>query len=453
MKDHCGDCRCPGAHLSYHAIRRAATNVGSMSAFHRKIAKLSLIALLYLCVTIYWYTCLFKTSYSVQRVSTTRSTVPMTHHFTSSPSEPEKEWRQGFSDDSVVPAQVLSRELIVRRVFFDRRRRGNYSNATVFLVEAKGMKLGSQKFAGCRVGRHTSRKIFYRFARSYRFVQRIKNATSTLALIECYDIRAVRDGDSASLYFKSHNGRKVEVQSLKPLFVPEPRAALDPPAVTSVVCVGMIRTGEHPPSHHGMLYHWLRYQKVIGVDHVHMAVEDNFVRAGGLQHEVIQQAVREGYLSIDFWPYWLSPAKVYNSQKLAYQDCLYRYQGVYDYIIYADSDDFFVPVGRNKSIEDYLQNWCKYETATCQFKWIQFFPDCGWDPKSIGADGNFTASMTYKPTTERSVYKSAHQLKALLDAGTHLANRLLDGYIQTEVPVNESYFAHIRFGWTPSNGC
>ena len=46
------------------------------------------------------------------------------------------------------------------------------------------------------------------------------------------------------------------------------------------MCVGMIRAGAQSPSEHGMLYHWLRYQKVISVDHVHMIVEDNFVKSG-----------------------------------------------------------------------------------------------------------------------------------------------------------------------------
>ena len=420
-----------------------------MRASRRKIVQFSLIAPLCLCATMLF----LEPRSGYHRLSvhtTTHTTVPVVHHLTYAPTEPTKGWCQDYSN---APAQVLSKELIIRRVFFDRRRRGGHSNSTVFLVEAKGLKLGSQNFAGCRVGLYTSNKFLFRPAVSYKFVQNQKDSTSSLALVDCYDIRAVRNGDSASLYFRSHNGRKVEVQSLKPLFVPEPRATLDPPAVTSVVCVGMIRTGAHSPSEHGMLYHWLRYQKEIGVDHVHMAVEDSFVQAGGLQHEVIQQAVRDGYLSIDFWPFWLNPTEVYNSQKLAYQDCLYRFQGIYDYIIYADSDDFFVPVKKSKTIEDYLQKWCADETATCQFKWIQFFPDCGWDPKSIGTDGNFTASVTYKPSGVRSVHKSAHQMAAVVDAGTHSANILLDGYVQAEVPVGEAYFAHVRFGWPPIDGC
>jgi len=107
-----------------------------------------------------------------------------------------------------------------------------------------------------------------------------------------------------------------------------------------------------------------------------MIVEEN-LRAGGLDNEVIQQAVVEGYLSTDYWPNWLNLTDVYSSQNLAYQDCLYRFQGVYDYIIYADSDDFFVPVKKSKPIKHYLLRWCSGSAGTCKFKWIQFFPDCG----------------------------------------------------------------------------
>ena len=50
-------------------------------------------------------------------------------------------------------------------------------------------------------------------------------------------------------------------------------------------------------------------------------------------------------------PFWLNPTQVYNSQKSAYQDCLYRFQSIHDYIIYADSDDFFVPVTKAKLLK------------------------------------------------------------------------------------------------------
>ena len=199
-----------------------------------------------------------------------------------------------------------------------------------------------------------------------------------------------------------------------------------------------IYAAEHSAAEHGMLYHWLRYQKVVGVDHVHMYVDESFVRAGDLQNEVIRQAIREGFLSIDFWPKWLNTTEVFNTQKIAYQDCLHRFQGVYDYAIYIDSDDFFVPL-KSKSIKDYLVRWCSGKVGSYQFRWHQYVPDCGWDTKSIGVDGNFTAAMTYKHTWLRSNHKSVHQLKAILDAGTHEAQALLDGYTRKEVPKKKMH--------------
>ena len=357
-----------------------------------------------------------------------------------------------YTEDSFASAQVLSKELIVRRVFFDRRAKpGNHNNATVFLLEAKGTGLTATRFYGCRVGSCFSSKFNFRTPLNYQWVREHKNATSTLAIIECYNIPVVKDGDSASLYYNNSAGVVVEIQSQRALFVPKARAMGDD--VSAVVCVGMIHAGAQSPSQYRMFYHWLHYQKTIGVDHVHMAVEDSFVRAGGLENEVIRKAVREGYLSIDFWPYWLNFTEIYNSQKLAYQDCLYRFQGAYDYVVYADSDDFFVPVKKDKSIKHYLKTWCSGKTASCCFTWRQFFPDCGWDPKSIGADGNFTAAITYKRTWDRTQTKSGHQLRALVDAGTHEAKILVKKYKQKQVPKKEAYFAHVRFGWLPKGGC
>ena len=429
-----------------------------MLVSRRKIVQFSLITLLCLCVT----ALLVRRRSSLQRLTVhiaTHAADPVVHHCTSSRAEPDKGLCQGNSDDRprALPVQVLSRELVVHRAYFDRRRRGGHCNSTVFLVQTKEREItGSETkyYVGCRVGAHVSDEVFFRTAVSDKVLQKKKHATGVVGLIECYDIRAVKNGDTASLFYNSPTGLVEEAESLTPLFAPEPRPTRKSFATTALVCAGMVQTGAHSPGKHNVLYHWLRYQKVIGVDHVHMAVEDKFVRAGGLKNKVIQQAISEGYLSIDFWTNWLISRDVYNvSQSLAYQDCLYRFQGIYDYIIFAESDDFFVPVKRSKSIKHYLQKWCSGGTATCQFKWIQFFPDCGWDPKSIGADGNFTHSITYKKTKEWSVPKYTHQLKALVEAGTHFTTAILDGYIQRQVPRNEAYFAHVRFGYRPSKKC
>ena len=105
-----------------------------------------------------------------------------------------------YSDESV-PPQVLSKELVIRRVYLDPRRRDGYCNSVVFLLEAKGTKINSLHFLGCRVGHYFSHKFHFRLPHNYEFVKLVKHATSTLAVIDCYNVPEIGNGDSASLYY------------------------------------------------------------------------------------------------------------------------------------------------------------------------------------------------------------------------------------------------------------
>jgi len=67
----------------------------------------------------------------------------------------------------VTPALVLSKELVVRRVVFDPRRRDGYPNATVFIMEAKGMTLSEKHFTGCQVGHFLSDRCHFRKPLNY----------------------------------------------------------------------------------------------------------------------------------------------------------------------------------------------------------------------------------------------------------------------------------------------
>ena len=132
------------------------------------------------------------------------------------------------------------------------------------------------------------------------------------------------------------NGTKSEVKSQQNLVVP--KQLEHPPKLSVLTCLSTVRLAEMPPTDDGMLYQWLRYQKTIGVDHVHMVAEDTFVTEGGLEHPIIRDALKENFLSIDFWPRWFNTTEIfYSSQHTACNACLYQFMGVYDYIIIADS--------------------------------------------------------------------------------------------------------------------
>ena len=296
------------------------------------------------------------------------------------------------------------------------RKRDGHENAVVFVMEIK-RSIPSEVFTGCHVGGTESYNVRFRYAKQYDWAIESKHVTKNVALIDCYDVHGVKDGDPAYLIvdnFKVGSAvmRRGEVKLQQNLVVPF-RGNFSNSAPTVVTCIATVCLGEISPSADGMLHNWLQYQKAIGVDHVHMIAEDTFISAGGMENSYIQDAVKENYLSIDFWPRWFNEAEIYHSsQHLAYNDCLYRFMGAYDYVVFADSDDFFVPVKTSKCIKTYLKKWCNGKTATCRFQCRQFYPDCGWNPESVGADGNLTATMHYSKTTILAEYKtkSGHQV-------------------------------------------
>ena len=309
-----------------------------------------------------------------------------------------------YFNEFSVSAEVLSKGIVVRRAYFDDRKRNSHQNAIVFMLEMKRSLRSSLVFTGCRVGSVVSSKVHFRHSKQYDWAIKTFHVTTSVGYVDCYDINTtIKDGDEAYLKLKNMSHYKngslgTEIKSQRNVVVPQSRKLnVNPHHPSVVTCVATVRMGEIPPSEDGMLYQWLHYQKTIGVDHVHIIAEDTFVASGGFDHPIVQDALRLNFLSIDFWPRWFNSTEIYHSsQHLAYNDCLYRFQGVYDYVIFSDLDDFFVPLGESKSIKTYLQRWCSGYNASCNFEWHQYYPDSGWNPESVGPDGNLTATVYCK---------------------------------------------------------
>ena len=349
--------------------------------------------------------------------------------------------------DISAPLEVLSKTLVVRRAYYENRKRKGHRNSVVFVLEMK-RSVSSTVFKGCQVGSTYSSKVHFRRSMQYKWAIERKHVTKDVAFVDCFDIDGVTDGDSAFLTISQLQVgpvklKEVKIKSQQNLIVPQSRMSLPHPSL--VTCIATVRYGAVSPSEDDMLYQWLRYQKTIGVDHVHMIAEDTFVTKGDMDHPIVENALKENFLSIDFWPRWFNETEIYHSsQHLAYNDCLYRFQGVYDYVLFSDSDDFFVPCGESKSIKTYLKRWCVGKTASCNFQWRQFYPGCGWSPKSVGPDGNLTATLTSKKSKPTHNFKSAHQIEGVVDVGVHIAFSLMPGYKKTMVPLKDAYFAHLR---------
>ena len=368
-----------------------------------------------------------------------------------------------YVSNSIVP--LLSKDIVVRSVYFDDRSRSGHLNASVFMVEARRNIVDEDLIAGCQVGENVGNFFQVRpIALMAAFVHwKHSYVNHDLIMVDCFDL-PVENGSRAFLFFKKKMNANSEiagnrvvlysVESEHPLYIPAPRLKEDS-EFKLLVCVATARYTVHDRrlTVYNMIYHWLRYQKTLGVDHVHIIAQPSFIRVGTLQDNEVKSAIDNGFVSLDVWEPWLNRTDNFDgsSQMLAYQDCAYRFRGTYDYMMFCDTDDFFVPrVLNKKTFQHYIQNWCHF--GVCRFHWIERFPDCGLDWDRLGRDGNLTnilSSPTYvRRTDDKSLYKSS----VVLDVGVHFPGKIMSGYEVIHVPSHVAYFAHIRHAHMPAKG-
>ena len=346
-----------------------------------------------------------------------------------------------------LPTFEPSKELFVRSVYFDDRPRDGHKNSSVFLVMALRNITNDSLIVGCQVGR-TKAKAFEvtligetPFWRSW-FDNSIDHEE---VIVTCYDL-PVKNGSDAYISYRGLIDKAIHLAaSERPLMIPTPRL---PPVseeskkynLTVVTCAKIFST---PP----WLEKWLTYQKTIGVDHVHFNAEDSFQKNGEMDKPYIVEALNSGFLSINIWVEWLSVKEVwYHNQGLMYEDCAYRFRGTYDYMVLLDTDDFFTPrvSGENK-IHYYIHKYCSAPAiGSCKLKWIEYYPDHYGLTNASDADGNMTRRLGNYSHYIQDNPKSLHKTKVVLDAATHYAIKMVNGYRIERVPQGVAYVAHVR---------
>ena len=371
-------------------------------------------------------------------------------------------WRRAEEYTVVCPLQrrdyrMYSRteDVVVRAVFLDNRPRYGHQRVAVFLVEMKKTIIEKRLVVGCTVGKYTTR--------SFRIIQLSLNTwlhkdhsylTHDFVLLECYDLPPVDNGSVAFITYKTSLSTQKDpcetksVQSERPFYISTPyKPPTDGRKYSFKIAVCLAVVFAKPP----WLNEWLRYQKVIGIDHIHMIADDTFEKDGGFRNKYLNQAIQEGFLSTDVWHMWLNDSQVwYHSQGLAYQDCVYRFHHLYDYLFVLDTDDFFVPaVSGEPKLQYYIQKYNCYK-GTYTFRWMYFYPDCGMEGE-VPKDGNITKQLVSNQYWNRS-QKSLHYLPHTLDVNVHTRGHTLKLY-SIYIPKKVAYVAHMRKGMKPKSGC
>jgi len=238
--------------------------------------------------------------------------------------------------------------------------------------------------------------------------------------VECYEI-PVDPGEKAFILYNSSTNVTIALHTASPTVIPRPRVTPNPPHnISVVVCTKA----------HNRKVTWLpeilRYQKALGVDHVHLNFLDDLIRDNELQDylttdEFFLKSYKENYLTLQVWNEWCGEKEWYvHGTILMYLDCLYRYRGTYDYVSFMDTDDFFTIRVPGMSYKDLIVKYCSKETiGSCSFNWLWYYPGICGLARNVSEDGNVTAAVVpHRPEMNVNL-KSIHLTKAVLDSSFH----------------------------------
>lgn len=347
----------------------------------------------------------------------------------------------------VLPSFHPSKELFIRVVHFDDRLRDGHRNISVFLVVALKFITDNKLIVGCQVDHHVAKDFEVKLIGETPLWRAFYNHINHEELmVYCYDLPATSNSVGYIRYNTTVNATTTKIAaSERPVKFPAPH--IPPMSVEgkkyNLSIVACAKVFNSPP----WLGEWITYQKTIGVDHIHLDAEDTFQKYGYINHPILQEAIKSGYVSVEIWKEYLNGNELwYHNQGLVYEDCGYRFRNTYDYIVMVDTDDFFTPrVPGESKLHYYIDKYCRAKTTgSCKFKWIEYFPDhYGLNNLTI-LDGNVTRRLSNYSHYVQGNPKSLHRTNVLLDTATHYAYKMVSGYKIQQVSPNVAYFAHMR---------
>ena len=359
----------------------------------------------------------------------------------------------GASDPPGIGDQVPFfpfKDVLVRSVYFDDRPRDGHKNAAVFIALIRKNITDNKLIVGCQVGPHRAKDFAVNVigeTPKWRAYPQYNVIDHEEVLVDCFDV-PVTNGASAYIFYKLYKEAEVDmVVSERPLMISPPRLPPSSPEsklynLTVVTCTKIYGT---PP----WFIEWLEYQRTIGVDHVHLNVDDSFARNAPADMLLyVKRAMKEGFISADAWVPWLQNGKEvwYHNQGLILEDCVYRFRTTYDFIFILDTDDFFTPrVPEERKLHYYIKKYCTGDSVgSCKFRWVEFYPDHYGlsDQPTVG--GNMTGRLKNFTHYVQPNRKSLHRINTVIDTCTHHAHRMLPGFKSIDVPQSAAYVGHVR---------
>ena len=346
--------------------------------------------------------------------------------------------------------------LVPRTAYFDRRLVDGKSRNRI-LVISEVHDLALYAISACELnGRHISNSIHLIYETSFtKWVRRTFRKMSSyyshrIAVIECeYLPELITNGSIVKILYKKSSNHMFynRVETEMPLLVTN--LGVNPSRPTqglgSVVACSTVYG--HPEAEG--LDNWLRYQRTLGVDLVHLDVDVTFYEGVNLSkvYPFLGESMRKGFVQIDYWNNVVGTRMYNRGQMLKYQNCIYRYMGMFDFGMFSDIDDFFNPmIPQHRHIHYYLNDAFSNKTVgTACLNWKTF--PCQYRSKEHLEipGGNVTAVISTEGSYWRTEPKCAHRLNATLLVYVHSVHTSLPGYSHSYINQSFAYVAHNRF--------
>ena len=363
-----------------------------------------------------------------------------------------------YMENSLSRSLPLSKELIVHSAHFDERTyRKGHSNITLIFVSAKRIIVTSNLITGCGVGAQEASEFLVRPTHQHVHRSGMKDLIFPYEqyIVECYDLKVGNENKGFVTYKTTYSIEELIVESESPVMIPAPR--VQPTGKYDFTVATCTKAFNKQVAY---LPEFVRYQKTIGVDHVHLSVLDEFIVDGSLRDMVmkdtfLREAIFSGFLSYSVLKVWYTEGETFLSSSVFQRlGCFYRLRSTFDYISLSDTDDFFNPrIPGETDIKHYIQEYCtkgKPNAGSCRFQWRWIYPDVCGVTGPTGPDGNVTKTVKIPKDEKYHPHsKSIHSSKAVIDFTFHDSKEngcMVPGYEVIEMPPNAVYFAHNRLG-------
>ena len=329
--------------------------------------------------------------------------------------------------------------VVPRRAYYDTRLvYGKPRNIVVIISEVHDDALKS--IVGCELNGNFTKSINILKEQSFTgWVRRRKPGyTHRIVVVEClgYPAEFVTNGSTTKLlYIKQGDDYYSRVETEAPLVR---RSSLSTPTRgkgSIVVCTTVYSKPD-------TLEDWLRYQKTLGVDMVHMSADITFDENS---YPFLLESIQNGFVQYDIWNNIVGSRMYNRGQILKYQNCLYRYLGVFEFGMFYDVDDFFIPrLPRHKAIHYYFNNAFSKNNniGTVLFIWKQLLCSLIKEQRDHLPDGNLTSIVTGSTGKWRQSGKCAHRLSGTLLIDIHYRVKSQPGYVAINYSKHKAYIMH-----------